>query len=245
MQAEASSNSLEQEKIDLVDLVDQPAWKTILIDLVKSEKMDPWGIDIVDLANRYLAKIQAMEKSDLKLPANAILASAILLKLKARTIKFSSIEEDDDMEGEISEEELKLIEESVPQLRHSRQFRQGRVTLDELVGHIESILRTTKQRGNILREKDIPEFKIKLREVDIEARLDSVWNSIKEKADSQGITRFSQIIESNSPLEIVKVFLPLLFLATKGRIRVWQEEFWREIFIALQEEGKKGDKISS
>ena len=79
-------NPLEQplESINLIDLVDQPAWKTILIDLVKSEKMNPWEIDLVDLANKYYQKILAMEKTDLKLPANAILASAILLKFKAR-----------------------------------------------------------------------------------------------------------------------------------------------------------------
>ncbi|MEK6820785.1 MAG: hypothetical protein AABY11_00095, partial [archaeon] len=35
---------------DLVGLIDQPAWKTILISLVKNEKMDPWNIDVKDLA---------------------------------------------------------------------------------------------------------------------------------------------------------------------------------------------------
>ena len=44
----------------LVDLIDQPAWKTILIELVKGNKMDPWNIAVVALADLYWKKIQLL-----------------------------------------------------------------------------------------------------------------------------------------------------------------------------------------
>jgi segregation and condensation protein A len=228
------TQGFEQNRINLVDLVDQPAWKTILIDLVKSNKMNPWDIDLVELANRYFQKIQALEKADLKLPANAILASTILLKFKARTIKISSIEDEEETTKEMTKEEIQFFEQNIPELRHGRQLRTGKITLDELVSNIEAILEKTKQRGNILREKEIPEFKIMLNQVNIEKKIEETYLLIQKKADSQGITRFSQLITEKTPIEMVNVFIPMLFLTNKGKINIWQEEFWREIFIALQ-----------
>lgn len=223
-----------QSTINLVDLVDQPAWKTILIDLVKSNKMNPWDIDLAELANKYFQKIQALEKADLKLPANAILASTILLKFKARAIRISSIEDEEETAKEMTKEEIQFFEQNIPELRHGRQFRTGKITLDELVSNIGAILEKTKQRGNILREKEIPEFKVSLNSPNIEEKIEETYLLIQKKADSQGITRFSQLITEKNPVEMVDVFIPMLFLTNKGKINIWQEEFWREIFIALQ-----------
>src|SRR3990167_1881053 len=67
---------------DLVQLIHYPEWKMILLDLIKKEKMDVWAIDIGVLARKYLKKIEELKETSLRLPANAILASAILLHLK-------------------------------------------------------------------------------------------------------------------------------------------------------------------
>ena len=87
---------LEQEilerdysKMDLVDLIDQPAWKTILLNLVETEKMDPWNINVVVLCEKYLNKINELEGNNLRVPANAILACAILVKTKSKYLKLS------------------------------------------------------------------------------------------------------------------------------------------------------------
>jgi len=227
-----------QEPINLVDLIEQPAWKTILIDLIKSNKMDPWDIDIVELADLYLHKIQTMERADLRIPANAILASAILLKLKARTIKLTSIDDEEET-TEISKEEIQFIEESIPDLAGQRQFRGGKVTLDELVLSIEQILQKTKQKKSILRDKSIPDFKVYFNTVNIEERIGRVLEKIKARADSQGLVMFSAILDEKTPVEMVNCFIPMLFLVNKGKINAWQEEWFGEIFIALQKEIEK------
>lgn len=77
------------------------------------------------MANKYYTKILGMEKTDLKLPANAILASAILLKFKARAIRISSIEElEDELTKQVSEKDIRFLEENLPELRRGRQLRQ-------------------------------------------------------------------------------------------------------------------------
>ncbi|MBN2067885.1 MAG: segregation/condensation protein A [Candidatus Diapherotrites archaeon] len=229
----------ELENVNLVDLIEQPAWKTILIGLVKSEKMDPWDIDIVDLANKYWEKIQNMQRADLRIPANAILASAILLKLKARTIRLSSLDEDEEETKEVSREELAMIEESLPELKGQRQFREGKISLDELVVSIEKILEKTKQRKSILREKDLPEFKFFLNEENIDGKIENVFAKIRERADSQGLVAFTALLDERTPMAMINCFVPLLFLVNQGKVNAWQDEWFGEIFISLIEGGEE------
>ena len=216
--AELAAVPVGKEKEYLVDLIDQPAWKTILIELVKTNKMDPWNIDIIALADLYWKKIQLLERQDLRVPANAILASAILLKMKARTIKLSSIEEEEEETKEISKEELKLIEETIPELRGQRQFREGKISLDELVSSIEEILEKTKQRKSILHSKELPEFNLQFNKERIAEQVEKVFKKIKEKADSQGLVAFSALLEEKTPIEMVNCFVPLLFLVNNGKV---------------------------
>ncbi|MFA4854996.1 MAG: segregation/condensation protein A [archaeon] len=242
---EIDPNTLEavpqgQEKQYLVDLIDQPAWKSILIELVKSNKMDPWNIDVVELADLYWQKIQQLEKQDLRIPANAILASAILLKLKARSIKLSSVEEEDETEAkEINREELAMIEEAIPELRGQRQFREGRISLDELVASIGEILEKTKQKKNILRDKQLPEFRLEFNKGGAAEQVDKVFTKIRKMADSQGLVMFSALLEENTPIAMINCFIPILFLANSGKINAWQEEWFGEIFISLMKEAER------
>ena len=226
---------------DLVDLIEQPAWKTILIDLIKSEKMNPWDIDICMLADKYLEKVNQLEHATLKIPANAILASAILLKMKARALKLRGIEDEEDSLQEISLEDIQMLEESIPELKGVRRFRQGKLSLDELVEGIADVLDKTKRKqSSILRSKDLPEFKVLVDEGNIENRVVEVEKRIQERVDSQGIVLFSQLLDENSSVEMVYIFLPLLFLINKGKVNAWQEQWFGEIFISLLNNGKEG-----
>tara|TARA_Y100000310_G_C20490032_1_gene718739 strand:+ start:186 stop:905 length:720 start_codon:yes stop_codon:yes gene_type:complete len=228
------------ENINLVDLIDQPAWKTILLDLVKGEKMSVWDVDICLLADKYLHKIGNLEHSSLKIPANAILASAILLKMKARALKLTGIEDEDVIE-ELTEEEIHMLEESIPELKGVRRFRQGKVSLDELVEGIADVLEKTKKKTHysILRTKELPEFKVLVNEEDIDKKVADVEARIAERVDSQGLVLFSQLLNEQNSLEMVNVFIPLLFLMNKGKVNAWQEQFFGEIMIALIKQGEK------
>jgi len=37
---------------------DELGWQTIIYDLIRTEQLDPWDIDITLLANKYLERIQ-------------------------------------------------------------------------------------------------------------------------------------------------------------------------------------------
>jgi len=235
---EAASGSIASaENINLVDLIDQPAWKTILLDLVESEKMDTWNIDICALADKYLEKINSLEHANLRVPANAILASAILLKTKSKALRLTSLEElEKEVASELSEEERRLLEAGIPELVGQRPARESRLTLDELVQNIESILNKSKSKNRFDKMFEEVKFAIPYNDFNIDEKMAEVFALIQQRCDSQGIVLFSQLMNGNkSSTQVVQTFIPLLFLANKGKVNLWQEDFWQEIFISLAE----------
>jgi len=231
----AEAVGVQEEQVNLVDLIDQPAWKTILIDLIKSEKMDPWAIDIAELAGKYLTKINLLEKVSLRIPANAILASAILLKMKARTLKLSALDEDVEAADYAREFHL-MADDEIPNLNGLRQLREGRVSLDELVSTIENVLEKTKKAEFRKSVRELPKFTIPFSEENLTEKIEFVLSKIMERADSQGLVIFSRLLDNKDSSEIVNTFVPLLFLVNKGKVNAWQDEFWGEIFVQLIQE---------
>jgi segregation and condensation protein A len=226
---EDSEFERDYSKVDLVDLIEQPAWKTILVDLVKSNKMNPWDIDVTLLTEQYIQKINSLENSSLRVPANAILACAILVKTKSRYLKLSSIEDDD--EEVINEEKKELLMEEIPDLLASRSMREGKISLDELVESIEGIIQNTSVSKK--NAKNIPRMEFDFDTTSIEDRLEEVFDLIKARVDSQGIVLFNSLLDENNNDNIVDTFLPVLFLMNSGKLLAYQEEFFGEIFVKL------------
>jgi len=224
----------------LVDLIDQPAWKTILIELVKKEKMDPWSIDIAELAGKYLSKINALTTTDLRLPANAILASALILKFKSNVLRLSEIDDEDEFleqKKNMSPEERAEFDALLPDLKNIRKIREGKVSLDELVLSIEKMLKSSKKKSDKqFKSRDRTTFKIPLPDFQIDKEMEKVYLLIEKKADSQGLVLFSALVNNNSDSNksIVRTFLPCLFLTNKGKINMWQDTFFGEIFISVR-----------
>ncbi|MCX8190262.1 MAG: segregation/condensation protein A [Candidatus Diapherotrites archaeon] len=222
---EEKSNGLEQKNVDLVGLIEQPTWKTILIDLVKREKMDVWAIDIIELSQKYLQKIQEMKENNLRIPANAMLACAILLKLKSRTIRLPTEEPEQEPLPEIGE---------LPELKPISRIKERSVTLDELLEEIEAVIEKTKSKMAIQERKEIIAIDVPtMIKHDLGKKIEELYEKITKSADEQGLVLFSQIVDKSTLLEVVTTFICLLFLASDARINLWQETFFGEIFIAI------------
>ncbi len=106
--------------------------------------------------------------------------------------------------------------------------------LDELLKEIEAVMEKTRSRSVTRRddEKIIIELPT-LTKQDLGEKMQGVYAKILENADEQGLVLFSSIVDENNIIEIVTTFLCLLFLAAKGKVHLWQESFFGEIFIAL------------
>lgn len=219
----------------LINIIDQPNWKIILYDLVKSNEIDIWNVDLINLTDLYLEKIRNLKEENLIVPANALLAAAILLKLKAFSLKLTAADN--------NEEELKLLTDDNYILSNSvdlntpMRLKDGQVSLDELIDVIDLMMNapTKKNIEKKIKEKKEIEFVLPKRTVDFSERSDSLLAEIKDNADNYNMVLFSSFTKSEKDpfLVIENYFIPLLFLVQDKKIDAWQEEFFSEIFIKI------------
>jgi len=218
-----------QQNIDLEKLVAQPTWREELRLMVEEERLDPWNIDIGEVADKFVARMRKLQTLDLVVPANLILASAILLHLKSEALKF---EEEQVEEQEVYiEEEREPVEIPLLTLR-TRIPPKRRVTLAELMDALEEAFEYQKRRE----ERAIaPEpISFVLPEYNIEERMAELLSRAAKLADSEGLITFSSLLRERTRREIIFTLLPLLHLAQDGRLDIFQEKLFGEIFIQLK-----------
>jgi len=227
-----SSEDLKLEKI-----VAYPTWREMLLDLVASKKLDPWNIDIVEVASGYIDKIKKMEMLDLRIPANLILAAAILIRFKSDALRFEE-------EAQMPVEETYVAEgeepEVIPVLELKTRIPPKRmVTLDELLLAMEKVFEEQKKREEKAQKIEIPSvINIQLPEMNIEQRMAEVYGLVLERKDSEGLATFSSLLDERTPLEIIATLLPVLHLVQDRKLSIFQEQFLGEIFIRVREEAE-------
>lgn len=209
------------------EMVLKPTWKEVLLEMIAAERLDPWNIDISILADEFLKKIKKMERLELHIPANIILAAAILLKYQSNSLRFEP-----DFVPEEAEESASPLEE-IPKLELvSRIPPKGPITMEELMKEMERVMRYDEPqapRPKIAEEMltlPAPEF-------DIEEGMENVLGKVRKHVDAEGWATFSQLLEEKSANEIIYTLLPLLHLSQRRAVDLKQDEFFGEIFIRL------------
>ncbi len=230
-----------------MELAQQPEWKQLLVGVVKKEGLDPWDIDINLLTDKFMAKLNELKSFDFRIPANAILASSILLRFKSDKWVVSPLHADVFQPMFIPDE---IIQPPVfPDLQPVFRETHRRVTLEELIDAIEDVMVKEKVKSKQDRKlkEEVPEVLIDLvksNEVDFEKRIDKVYEMVKGKVDKEKLVTLSQLVPRKDVNDFLNVFVPVLHLANKGLLNVWQEEVFGEIFIHLIENQKKKEKLN-
>lgn len=227
MKGETSTVSVN--KFDIEDFVREATWKDILVELVKKNELDPWEIDIVDIVERYVEVVKSMKVLDLRVPANIILAAAILLRLKSDTLE---IEE----RGEEPQAEEQAGRPYVPVEGLSIRLRlppKRRVTLNELIGALEEAMKLKEYKAS-MEASEVKTVPIIIERADVEADVESIYALAKQNLDVSKMVTYSLLCDvAERDNALLDVFIPLLFLASKDRILLLQETFFGEILISL------------
>ncbi len=226
---------LKHERFNLDKIITKPTWKEILLELIATRRLDPWNVDIVLIAEGFLKKIREMEKLDLLVPANIILAASILLRYKSDYIRF----EEPQAEVIMPLDEGERVFESVPQLELSARIPPKRqITLDELMGEMERVIKYDNGERTIRQPKPIDIVHIAVKDFDIDKKMEEVFAQIETSIDEQGWTMFSRIIPKNERTEIMYVLLSLLHLTQSQKVDIRQDEIFGDIFIQVLKEKK-------
>jgi len=69
------------------------SWQAIIYDLIKTEQLDPWDIDLGILADKYVDIIQHLEDADFFVSSKVLLACSLLLRLKSEILINSYIQD--------------------------------------------------------------------------------------------------------------------------------------------------------
>ncbi len=221
----------EAEVISSDDILEEPI--EILVNLAKNGEIDPWNIDIVELTDKFLRRVEEMEKMDLRVSGRTLLYAAILLRMKSNAL----VEAEEPQE--IIDDDLEHFEVSdypVPSLPLRRSSRRP-VTLQELLTElkkVEVIEKRRIERFNSRKEErraTVEEILSIAHEEDIEGRIGKMRNLLNELFKKQKYIKFSDLSVSLDRAGRVMAYLALLFLATRKEIWLEQEELFGELFI--------------
>ncbi len=240
------SDKVGQEQIHGLLFSDKLSWQAIIYDLINSEQLDPWDINISLLSNKYLEKIQVLEESNFFISSKVLLAAAFLLRMKSEILLDHYIPGLDeilfgkkDENKHYLQERIELNEEIPSLVPRTPLPRFKKVTLDELMAALGQAINTETRRirkvvvakqqemesASILPKQRI-NLKDKIREV--YGRLKSIFNNREARL------AFSEI-SGISAEERVATFIPLLHLDNQHKIWLEQEGHFEEIWILLKD----------
>ncbi len=181
--------------MDIDHLIETTSWKDILYEVVDS--MDVWDVNLSELATRYAGKVAQMGEADFKIPANVVLVSSILLRMKADLVSFSYLDDDTpesefepepefdeyvDVEYPMPDKSNPIDNGDIPLTIKPRRVPRRRITLVELVAAIQVVLKTKK---STLKRKYTRSKIIIPVERDIGELIDEVYARIVEILDKK------------------------------------------------------------
>ena len=244
---------MQDKLVELLLNQDELGWKNIIYDLVESEQMDPWDINISLLAQKFIQIIRQAQEHDLKIPGKIVLAAAILLKIKATHLVENDISNLDrliNQTDEIPEDEL--FAEAGQQLGNAGslahpqliprnpQPRNRKVSVHDLVDALQRAMATKKR---ILAQQRPVAFPYQPhRKIDILDVIRDVYHKINyyiNKDKDTKVTYTRLLPPKAGKQEKVNTFMPLLHLENEQKIEMEQQKHFDEIVITLSDKKAK------
>ncbi len=225
---------------------DEITWQSIIYDLVKSEEMDPWDIDISLLSKKYMETLKKLKEMNFGISGKVVLASAILLKLKTRRLveedltRFESIinppEELEDLYDDIGFEEME--DNKIIVIPKTPQPRRRKVSVNDLVDALQKALEVNKRRvfRHLEDMQSIPEIEVPEKKIDVSEVIKDVYDRVISffKSGGKKLT-FEEFIKSDRREDKIATFVPLLHLDNQRKINLEQKEHFGEIEIFRRE----------
>src|SRR3989338_7586375 len=132
--------NIKQEQVHNILFNREIGWQEIIYDLINTEQLNPWDIDIMILTGKYLETLQKLEEADFFISSKVLLAAALLLRIKSEILLNEYIKSIDEIlfgkKEFLNSKKLERIEldEQIPELiPKSPMPRFKRVSLKELM----------------------------------------------------------------------------------------------------------------
>jgi len=214
---------------DLIFKEDDVTWRTIIIDLAKSGKIDPWDVEISTLAQEYLKIVSKLKETNFRLSGKVISAAALLLRLKADRMgykEFLQLTHPEEFQEQLDEGDLFDFEGEKRFSKAGLQpripgIRKRKVTVFELIDALKQALEVDQRRELRLRDygrdviRPIPEIK----RTDWVEKIQAVFETLRSYVAKfkKTTAEFTDIIPSGSKEDKIWTFTSLLHLANEAK----------------------------
>ncbi len=244
LEQNSQKTSVNQEQIQDLLFSRQIDWQEIIYDLINTEQLNPWDIDILILTEKYFQKIQELEEGDFFVSSKVLLAASLLLRIKSEILLNKYIKSIDDIlfgrKEEIKGKVFERIElgEEIPELiPRSPLPRFRKVTLKELLESLNKAITTENRRikKEIVNRNALAESSISLPKRNFSIR-DKIKEILEKLTDSFNATNeykkisYSEFTGNNAEEKII-AFAPLLHLENQKKIWLEQQNHFEEIYI--------------
>ena len=226
------------------------SWQAIIYELINTEQLDPWDIDLALLSNKYLEKMRELEEANFFISSKVLLAASLLLRIKSEILLNEYIRSIDEIlfgkkeEKKYEYERIEIDENELPVLYPKTPIpRYKKVTLQELMTALDKAVNTENRRirkeiSVRIAEKDA-EIVFPRTRVNVRDRIRKIYSRVltlfKER---KGKISYSEIAGSSKE-EKVASFLPILHLDSQQKVFLEQEKHFDEIWVWLYEHYNK------
>ena len=190
---------------------------SLVVPLIEEAKLNPWEVDIVELANLYVEELRKREINDLRIPARAIIAAVFLLKKKLEVL-FPKPPRKPKRRKYTLKEIVEMFEEEYEGVKQEIR--------ESLKGLRKKVIRTKRKVKKKEERKEIP-----LHVSKFEDALLTVWESLKKYEVGKRI-KFIAFLDKK---DFVPQIMALLYLDFENKIRIYQEKPFSEIELEILE----------
>ena len=91
------ANRVGQEQVHKILFNREIVWQDIIYDLINTEQLDPWNINITILTEKYIERIENLEETDFFVSSKVLLAASLLLRIKSEILRNNYIRSIDEI----------------------------------------------------------------------------------------------------------------------------------------------------
>ena len=234
-------------------------WQSIIYELIRSKKVDPWDIDLSKFSEEYMSTISKLKSLNFRISGKVVLAAALMLKIKTNHLgldDFILLTNDDEEpieEFEYDEDvyidpDEKRILNLARHIRHNTKNkylieprtvrpRQRKVTVIELMSALKKAIEVDKrrERKRVAVEKNIiPEEIFEAKNNLLPEQIETLNKKILELFEkTKTKILFDHLLEKGDEFDRVQTFLPILHLANNGKLSIHQERPFEKIYLEV------------
>lgn len=240
-------SSVKQEQVQELLFSRELGWQEIIYDLINTEQLDPWDINIILLTDKFLEKIKNLEQADFFVSSKVLLAASLLIRIKSEILLNKYIKSIDDiLFGKKEQKKYSLerieLDEDIPDLTlRSPLPRFRKVTLKELIESLNKAISTENRRINkeIINKNALRESSISLpkKTISIKDKIKEIFENLIShfKKDENNIKiSYTDFLGKEKENRVLS-FYPLLQLENQQKVWLHQDAHFEEIYIWLKE----------